>query len=158
MTENCCILLVAYIVLMMHGLTNVQFLKTGRIGCPETSVRTTILRYVKSQKSEFFIYTAAKTWNSVCSSCCKYKCMDNLASTMKTHPWLKFTNLLLLFTMCIFACTQTPNIEFLNKGRPTWWHLLYYVNLLLNMFQMLIHPSSGACDYLVRYCVGCIVL
>ena len=27
----------------------------------------------------------------------------------------------------------------LNKGRPTWWHLLYYVNLLLNMFQMLIH-------------------
>jgi len=22
---------------------------------------------------------------------------------------------------------------------------------------MLIHPSSGACDYLVRYCVGCIV-
>ena len=30
--------------------------------------------------------------------------------------------------------------------------------LLLIMFQMLIHPSSGACDYLVRYCVGCIVL
>jgi len=47
---------------------------------------------------------------------------------------------------------------YLNKGRPTWWHLLYYVNLLLNMFQTLIHPSSGACDYLVRYCVGCIVL
>ena len=46
----------------------------------------------------------------------------------------------------------------LNKGRPTWWHLLYYVNLLLNMFRMLIHLSSGACDYLVRYCVGCIVL
>jgi len=39
-----------------------------------------------------------------------------------------------------------------------WWHLLYYVNLLLNMFRMLVHPSSGACDYLVRYCVGCIVL
>jgi len=44
---------------------------------------------------------------------------------------------------------------YLNKGRPTWWHFLYYVNLLLNMFQMLIYPSSGACDYLVRYCVGC---
>jgi len=43
---------------------------------------------------------------------------------------------------------------YLNKGRPTRWHLLYYVNLLLNMFQILIHPSSGACDYLVRYCVG----
>jgi len=47
---------------------------------------------------------------------------------------------------------------FFNKGRPTWWHLLYYVNLLLNMFQMLIHPPSGVCYYLVRYCVGCIVL
>ena len=34
----------------------------------------------------------------------------------------------------------------------TW---LYYINLLLNMFRMLLHPSSGACDYLVRYCVGC---
>ena len=44
---------------------------------------------------------------------------------------------------------------YLNKGRPTWWHLLYYVNLLLSMFQMLIHPSSGACDYLLRCCVGC---
>ena len=43
-----------------------------------------------------------------------------------------------------------------NKGWPTWWHLLYY--LLLNMFRMLIHPSSRACDYLVRYCVGCNVL
>jgi len=36
--------------------------------------------------------------------------------------------------------------------------LVYYVNLLLNMFRMLIHPSSGACDYLVRYYVACIVL
>ena len=47
---------------------------------------------------------------------------------------------------------------YLNKGRPTWCHLLYYVNLLLNMFRMLIHPSLGACDNLVCYCVGCIVL
>ena len=51
-----------------------------------------------------------------------------------------------------------PSSWYLNKVRPTWWHLLYYVNLLLKMFQMLIHPSSEACDYLVRYCVGCIVL
>ena len=40
---------------------------------------------------------------------------------------------------------------YLNKGWPTRWHLLYY--LLLNMFQTLIRPSSGACDYLLR-CVG----
>ena len=36
--------------------------------------------------------------------------------------------------------------------------LVYYVNLLLNMFRMLVHPSSGAYDYFVRYSVGCIVL
>ena len=59
-----------------------------------------------------------------------------------------------------FICRSfgTPCLFHLNKGRPTWWHLLYYVNLLLNMFQTLIRPSSGACDYLVLYCVGCIVL
>jgi len=61
-------------------------------------------------------------------------------------------------------CTKQNNWNsrefqwYLNKGRPTWWHLLYYVNLLLNMFLMLIYPSSGACDYLVRYFVGCILL
>ena len=35
---------------------------------------------------------------------------------------------------------------------------IYYVNFQLNMFQMLIQPSSGACNYLVCYCMGCIVL
>ena len=45
--------------------------------------------------------------------------------------------------------------ENLNNGWPTRWHLLYYI--LLNLFQTLIRPSSGACDYLLR-CVGCIVL
>jgi len=59
------------------------------------------------------------------------------------------------FILCVL---DRASSWYLNKGRPTWWHLLYYVNLLLNMFQMLIHLSSGACDYLVRYCVGCIVL
>jgi len=56
------------------------------------------------------------------------------------------------------ACFSRWMCWYLNKGRSTWWHLLYYVSLLLNMFRMLIHPSSGACDYLVRYCVGCNVL
>jgi len=37
---------------------------------------------------------------------------------------------------------------YLNKGWPARWHLLYY--LLLNMFQTLIRPSSGACDYMLR--------
>ena len=39
----------------------------------------------------------------------------------------------------------------LNKGWPTRWHLLYYI--LLNMFQTLIRPSSGASEYLLC-CVG----
>ena len=49
-----------------------------------------------------------------------------------------------------YHAKETPK-RYLNKGWPTWWHLLYY--LLLNMFQTLIHPSSGACDYLLC-CVG----
>jgi len=54
-----------------------------------------------------------------------------------------------------WTCRTINRLLCLNKVRPTWWHLLYYVNLLLKIFQMLIHPSSGACDYLVRYCVRC---
>ena len=34
--------------------------------------------------------------------------------------------------------------------------LLHY--LMLNMFRMLVHPSSGACDLLWIYFMGCIVL
>jgi hypothetical protein len=30
--------------------------------------------------------------------------------------------------------------------------------LMLNMFRMLVHPSSGACDYLLSYFMGCIAL
>ena len=40
---------------------------------------------------------------------------------------------------------------YLNKGWPSRWHLLYYI--LLNMFQTLIRPSSGASEYLLC-CVG----
>jgi len=48
----------------------------------------------------------------------------------------------------------------LNKERPTWRHLLFLFHyLLLNMFRMLIHPSSGACDLFMElfhglYCAG----
>ena len=36
------------------------------------------------------------------------------------------------------------------------WRLKHY--LLLNMFRMLVHPSSGACDLLWIYFVCCIAL
>jgi len=52
----------------------------------------------------------------------------------------------------IFLCVlDRASSWYSNKGRPTRWHLLYY--LLLNMFQTLIRPSSGACEYLLC-CVG----
>jgi len=35
---------------------------------------------------------------------------------------------------------------------------LLFLYLLLNMFRMFIHPSSGACDLFVEYFVGCIAL
>jgi len=50
---------------------------------------------------------------------------------------------------------QTLIWEYLNKCRPTIWHLHYYVKLLHSIFQILIHPTSGACDYWLRSCVGC---
>ena len=40
---------------------------------------------------------------------------------------------------CILCVLDRASSWYLNKGRSTWWHLLYYVNLLLNMFRMLIH-------------------
>jgi len=57
-----------------------------------------------------------------------------------------------------YAYWTMHHLDIWIKVDQLWWHLLYYVNLLLNMFQMLIHPSSGACYYLVCYCIGCIVL
>jgi len=80
----------------------------------------------------------------------KLKCLKQLkliCSSMKVN-----------YVQWILCILDHASSWYLNKGRATWWHLLYYVNLLLTMFQMLIHPSSRACDYLVRYCVGCIVL
>ena len=35
---------------------------------------------------------------------------------------------------------------------------LLFHYLLLNMFRMLVHPSSEACDLLWIYVMGCIVL
>jgi len=40
--------------------------------------------------------------------------------------------------------------EMKNK-RPPWCHLLFYfTSYVLNMFRILIYPSSGACDYSVE--------
>ena len=39
----------------------------------------------------------------------------------------------------------------LKNKRSTWCHLLFYfTSYVLNMFQTLIYPSSGACDYSVE--------
>jgi len=51
-----------------------------------------------------------------------------------------------LFILCVLDHASS---WYLNKGWPTRWHLLYYI--LLNMFQTLIRPSSGASEYLLCY-------
>ena len=39
----------------------------------------------------------------------------------------------------------------LKNKRPTWCHLLFYfTSYVLNMFRILIYPSSGVCDYSVE--------
>ena len=60
----------------------------------------------------------------------------------------RLTEIYKLWNLCVLDRTSS---WYLNKGRPTRWHLLYY--LLLNMFQTFIRTSSGSCDYLLR-CVG----
>ena len=35
---------------------------------------------------------------------------------------------------------------------------LLFHYLMLNMFRMLVHPSSGACDLFLSYFMGCIAL
>ena len=48
---------------------------------------------------------------------------------------------------------------YLNKDRPTLMSLaLLFHCLLLNMFRMLVHPSSGACGLLWIYFMCCIAL
>jgi len=90
-----------------------------------------------------------------CHRCDKEQNCSPFASGMFFHETLCERHINYISYLCVL---DRASSWYLNKGRPTWWHLLYYVNLLLKMFRMLIHPSSGACHYLVRYCVGCIVL
>jgi len=59
------------------------------------------------------------------------------------------------------GCLDKRNVKSgLNKERPTWWNFaLLFHYLMLNMFRMLTHPSSGACDLFVElfhglYCSG----
>jgi len=59
-----------------------------------------------------------------------------------------FLNVPHLSILCVL---DRASSWYLNKGWPTRWHVLYYI--LLNMFQTLIRPSSGACEYLFC-CVG----
>jgi len=94
-------------------------------------------------------------WRNAGSSSCASDANLNYCSYFLSGPKTsrQFSSFLCIQAN-ILNCTSWNS----NKGRPTWRHLLYYVNLLLNMFRMLIHPSSGACDYLVLYCLGCIVL
>jgi len=54
-------------------------------------------------------------------------------------------------TLNILCVLDRASSWYLNKGWPTRWHLLYYI--LLNVFQTLIRPSSGASEYLLC-CVG----
>jgi len=45
----------------------------------------------------------------------------------------------------------TPETCRMKNKRPTWCHLLFYFTFyVLNMFRILIYPSSGACDCAVE--------
>ena len=44
-------------------------------------------------------------------------------------------------TVWILCVLDRASSWYLNKGRPNWWHLLYYVNLLLNSQSRYITPT-----------------
>ena len=49
--------------------------------------------------------------------------------------------------MSILRLLDRASLWYLRNKRPTWCHLLFYfTSYVLNMFQALIYPSSGACD------------
>ena len=58
-----------------------------------------------------------------------------------------------------------PRCVYKNIGKGSWIKIdqlmslvLLFHYLLLNMFRMLVHPSSGSCDLLWIYFMGCIAL
>ena len=71
-----------------------------------------------------------------------------------SHTWLQsklHLSLKIWTELGINSHNWKNKFRYLNKGWPTRWHLLHYI--LLNMFQTLIRPSSGAGEYLLC-CVG----
>ena len=66
--------------------------------------------------------------------------------TRLVHFWKRIQTF--YWVLCVL---NRASSWYLNNGWPTRWHLLYYI--LLNMFQTLIRPSSGASEYSLC-CVG----
>ena len=64
--------------------------------------------------------------------------------TLCYFVWIVLCVIIVRRILCIL---DRASSWYLNNGWPTRWHLLYYI--LLNMFQTLIRPSSGASEYLL---------
>jgi len=99
---------------------------------------------------QFVSYSLLFHCNNVCTNapqCYVVRTLYVLFPSTTVTDWLY--NLDGKWILCVL---DRASSWYLNRGWPTRWHLLYY--LLLNMFQTLIRPSSGACSYLLR-CVGC---
>ena len=77
--------------------------------------------------------------------------VDDLFYSLNSHQHVS-AGIAAIFTVILLQEYKSTNVvSCLNKGWPTRWHLLYYI--LLNMFQTLMRPSSGASEYLLC-CVG----
>jgi len=78
----------------------------------------------------------------------KYRSHESKTCYFKRKKGNRLENQILGNMLCVL---DRASSWYLHKGWPTGWHLLYYI--LLNMFQTLIRPSSGASEYLLC-CVG----
>jgi len=80
---------------------------------------------------------------------------------MLIHPSSGACELLWIYFMCCIALVRCVLV--LRCGSAGWCGILMQAEavlhyLLLNMFWMLVHPSSGACDLLWIYFMCCIAL
>ena len=72
------------------------------------------------------------------------------------HPSSGTCDLLWVYFMCCIALVRCVLV--LGCGILMQAEALVPHYLLLNMFRMLVHPSSGACDLLWIYFMSCIAL
>ena len=78
---------------------------------------------------------------------------------MLVHPSSQACDLLWIYFMCCIALVRCVLVVRCGSAGVVWYpYAGWSTALLLNMFRMLVHPPSGACDLLWIYFMCCVAL